>query len=830
VLLAGLVGFLLIERSDLNRSVAELSRVQALEGKARELSLYVQYNAHDTNAYTLGHVEHRLEYVSHAEQFNRVVRDIEHDLSRSSLDQTIELTLNPIRPTRARYERASERLFRAADRNRRAPAAMNQQRQDAAWEQTHKLGDQLDDHSQVLARALGTKARGLQGGIDQRNDQILAIVLALALMVGLLVMVIQSAVGRAKTAAQASRRRAEAVLSQNQSILNAAGEGILGIDSDGLITFVNPAGSLMTGYEVEELVGQSKRDMIHHSRPDGTPYPDQGSPVSMSLRDGTVQHADDEAYWRKDGSSFPVEYTITPITEGDRVTGAVVVFKDITERREMGRTKDEFTAVVSHELRTPLTSIRGSLGLLESGVLGPLPEKGQRMVEIAVQNTDRLVRLINDILDIERIASGTIDMQQELCDGAELVERSVQGVAQLAADAQVSLVTEGERVALFADPDRVVQTLTNLISNAVKFSPPGACVRVSSAAREGEALFEVADEGRGIPTANLESIFERFQQVDASDSREKGGTGLGLAICQTIVEHHGGRIWVNSTAGVGSTFSFVLPAVKGERVLAAEAASGDGPLVLVCDDDASVVEVVGAMLTQRGYRVIEAHSGEQALQRALDERPDAILLDLLMPGMSGWETAAALKRHPETDDIPVVILSVFSEGESEAPDGPVVSWLEKPLDERALFEALEHAVNPHGEPFKVLIIEDDADLAEILTAMFERHGIVSWMAGDGREAIELSQRVLPDLLVLDIGLPEADGFEVVDWLRRHERLRAVPLVVYTARELDEHDRERLRLGATTEFLTKGRITPQDFEQRVMRLLGRLTREPAVPVR
>jgi len=234
--------------------------------------------------------------------------------------------------------------------------------------------------------------------------------------------------------------------------------------------------------------------------------------------------------------------------------------QDITERREVERSKDEFISVVSHELRTPLTSIRGSLGLLASGALGPLAPKGQRMVEIAVQNTDRLVRLINDILDIERIDAGTIDMHQRPCDGAELIKRAMQCVEQFAADAHVTLTAEAEPVTLCADPDRVLQTLTNLISNAVKFSPANSTVRVRCTRRDSEALFEVVDEGKGIPVEKLASIFERFGQVDASDSREKGGTGLGLAICRKIVEHHGGRIWVDSELGAGSTFSFVLAA------------------------------------------------------------------------------------------------------------------------------------------------------------------------------------------------------------------------------------------------------------------------------
>ncbi|MDQ3759366.1 MAG: response regulator [Actinomycetota bacterium] len=615
----------------------------------------------------------------------------------------------------------------------------------------------------------------------------------------------------------------ERLLVQHQSILNAAGEGICGLDRDGRTTFINPAAARMTGYEPQDVLGRNWHELVHHTRPDGTHYPVEECPTAVGLQDGTVHHSDNDVYGRKDGTTFPVEFTSTPIVEDGYVMGAVAVFKDVSERREVERTKDEFTSVVSHELRTPLTSIRGSLGLLESGMLGPLPEKGQRMIEIAVENTDRLVRLINDILDIERIDSGQSDMHEQACDAAELIERAVQGLGQLAAEAQVKLIADARPAVILADPDRVIQTLTNLISNAVKFSPEGSSVQVSAAHRDHEVLFSVSDEGPGIPADKLDSIFGRFQQVDASDSREKGGTGLGLAICRTIVEHHGGRIWAESKLGSGATFSFVLPAQATTDAPPLGRVEG-GPTVLVCDDDAAVVEVVGTMLEQRGYRVLPAYSGEQALERAVADRPDAILLDLLMPGMSGLETAAALKQSPETREVPILILSVLSEAEAGNAGERFTDWIEKPLDEAALFQALERAVGPRVEPFKVLIVEDDRDLAAVLTATFERHGIETFHAADGHEAIELSQQVLPDLLVLDVGLPEADGFQVVDWLRHHERLSAVPMVIYTARELEASDRDRLRLGASTEFLTKGRITPQDFEKSVIGLLGRLTQQ------
>jgi len=471
--------------------------------------------------------------------------------------------------------------------------------------------------------------------------------------------------------------------SELRSILDSAAEGIYGMDLDGRTTFVNPAGANLTGHEVDELLGRRQHDIVHAARPDGTPYPFEDCPVTASLRHGLAGDVTDEVYWRKDGSSFPVEYTTTPLVQDGAVTGAVVTFRDVSDRRAAERAKDEFTSVVSHELRTPLTSIRGSLGLLAGGVLGELPEQAQRMLDIAVSNTDRLVRLINDILDIERMESGKASLARALCSAADLVDQAVQVVQAMADEAGVEIVARPVDARLWADPDRIVQTLTNLLSNAVKFSPEGGTVTLVVARQNEDVLFTVADEGRGIPADKLEAVFGRFQQVDASDARDKGGTGLGLAISRSIVAQHGGRIWVDSVMGEGSTFSFTVPGLLEEGP-AAEVIPG-APLVLICDDDPSVLEVVGEMVRRRGFEVVTADSGEQAVRSARDRRPDVVLLDLLMPGMSGWETMAALNAHSETRGIPVVILTVLTDGVRAEPEAPVADWVDKPIDDGLLF-------------------------------------------------------------------------------------------------------------------------------------------------
>lgn len=607
---------------------------------------------------------------------------------------------------------------------------------------------------------------------------------------------------------------------QRALILDAAGEGIVGTDAAGLVTFMNPAGKRMTGYLPGELTGHSLHATLHHTKTNGAPYPVEECPMHASLLDGAIHHSDEDLYWRKDGSSFPVEYTSTPIVAGGRIEGAVVVFRDITERRNMERIKDEFTSVVSHELRTPLTSIRGSLGLLGSGVLGPLPDKAQRMTQIAVENTDRLVRLINDILDLERLDSEGLHLRESSCDAKQLIARATDGMLAAALAADVTLSVDTARAALEADPDRIIQTLTNLIGNAVKFSPRGGTVQISSLRRSDDILFTVSDSGRGIPADKLESIFGRFQQVDSSDSRQSGGTGLGLAICRSIVEHHGGRIWAHSTPGEGSTFSFVLPAAPDPVGGYIPRAGGTRGSVLLCDDNAEILEVTGTLLEDRGYRVMLAHSGEEAVQRALCEPPDVLLLDLNLPGMSGAQTVLALREHADTARIPVVVLSVLQRSEEQMAESAFLDWIEKPATPDELFAALDRAIGPADDVFRALFIEPDPGVAVLLRALFARHGVAAYAASSGRQALAMCPQVRPDVLVLDDDLPPIDGLEMRSWLRGHSGIGELPVIAYDAGHVRSAEHERRAVGAVAQILTKGQISAEEFQWRVMTLLAR----------
>jgi two-component system, OmpR family, sensor histidine kinase VicK len=363
---------------------------------------------------------------------------------------------------------------------------------------------------------------------------------------------------------------------QSNSILESVGDGIYGIDLDGNCTVINPAASQMIGFKPEEVLGRNMHDLIHHSRADGTPYPTAECPIQNTLTDLDTVRVSNEVMWRKDGTSFPVEYVARPQIEpelegellpgspeakmGGKAVGVVVAFTDTTDRRALDRMKDEFISTVSHELRTPLTSLRAALGLVTGGALAERPEKLRQMLNIATGNTDRLIRLVNDILELERIGSGKAELHYTMCSADDLFRRAASLQQTDASKAQLRITFNSQGVNVWADPDRVLQTLTNLISNAIKFSPSNTEIHLRSRRIDAnEAEIQVRDQGRGIPEDKLERIFERFHQVDASDSRAMGGTGLGLAICRSIVAQHGGRIWATSTLGKSATFHFTLP-------------------------------------------------------------------------------------------------------------------------------------------------------------------------------------------------------------------------------------------------------------------------------
>ena len=613
-----------------------------------------------------------------------------------------------------------------------------------------------------------------------------------------------------------ARKRAEQDLSFKTVLLEAQSEtaidGILVVDMTGHALLVNNQFARILNIPEEVILAKDDKKLIGHALTQ-LKDPDAFLERVNYLYSHETEKTRDEIEF-KDGRVFDRYSSPLQASTGE-LYGRIWYFRDISEHRDLERTKSELISVVSHELRTPLTSIRGALGLLAGGLLRSHPEKAERMLEIAVSNTDRLVRLINDILDLERMESGKLNMEKQNCNAAELMTQAVDSVRDLAEKAGITLSVSLHSARLWVDPDRIIQALVNLLSNAIKFSTRGGAIWLSATPRADQILFQVKDQGRGIPQEKRESIFERFQQVDATDRREKGGTGLGLPITRSIVQQHDGRIWVESTLGQGSTFSFTLPILPAETILV-----GDGSgarKILVGAAEADICTTVQAFLNQPGYTVMVSSSWQEVIDRATIDCPDAILLDSSLPGMESLEAINVLKRKSHTQDVPVIGFGGTAPDEVHLTSLGMAGWVTKPLNEGSLLRALESVLGKPCEAPRVLVVEDDTDLARVLTTIFERHGAVVFHARTGQEAVRVCPQFIPDLIVLDVMLPELDGFGVVEQLRQHEYLQHLPLAVYSVKELDDSEKARLRLGESI-FMTKGCLTPQEFEQRAIGLL------------
>ncbi len=512
----------------------------------------------------------------------------------------------------------------------------------------------------------------------------------------------------------------------------------------------------------------------------------------------------------------------------------------LAQRSDMDVVKDEFISTVSHELRTPLTSIRGALGLLSAGLLGNVDGKAQNLLRIASSNTERLIRLINDILDLERMESGRAPLKLRRCSILDMAREAVDTMTPMAdgASIQLDLTCNAPRDSIYfdADPDRILQVLTNLLSNAIKFSPEDSKVSVQIDSDTNSVALKVVDRGRGIPADKLDAVFDRFQQVESGDASKKGGTGLGLAICRSIIQQHGGAIWAQpNQSGPGTTLWMQLSRSARASdtalpsLIAGPGERGEG-LILVCDDDPGIREVVAEQLRQHGYEIMEASSGEEVIAIAREQAArardhsglpiSALLLDLYMPGLSGWETLQRLKESPATASIPVVVLSVIPATERALLAGEAQGWVQKPFNENLLLAELGRVLRAKAGPGQILLVEQDQSQAQAILGGFEQAGIRIDHAATLQQAVDRCLLGAPDLIILDLTLPDGDGFSLVDWLRRQPALRTMPLVVYSSREVSEAEMQKLRLGPT-QFFTKAKVRPSEVEELVLGMVSRL---------
>lgn len=613
------------------------------------------------------------------------------------------------------------------------------------------------------------------------------------------------------------RKRAEEALRQSEErfrllVSEVTDYAILMLDPEGRIASWNAGAERIKGYKHDEIIGQ------HFSCFYPAEDVEQGKPA-YELKVATEQGRFEDEGWRvrKDGSRFWANVVITALRDGTgRLRGFGKVTRDFTERKRAeevmlrakeeaertSRFKDQFLSTMSHELRTPLNAVLGFSDLLADERYGPLNEKQRRYINHIHTGGKHLLTLITDILDLSKIEAGRMELAIENLSVQSAFSEVLSAMQPLADKKSHSLSARAEAgLAVRADGTRFKQILMNLIGNAIKFTPDGGRIELSGLQEDGRVRIEVKDNGPGIPDEEKKRIFEAFYRLRESVKKSEG-TGLGLAITQRLVELHGEELRLNSQAGQGSCFYFSLPAAvparqaPGGKTETSSRALG-AQRILVIEDDRTTAHLIRSQLSSAGYQVTLCEEPQNALEIAARLQPSAITLDIVMKPKNGWEILIQLKRDPRTAQIPLIVVSIVDQPSMGTLLG-ADEYLVKPVDKATLLGAIARHVR--GKPKtklgrSILIVEDDAPTREFIAEMLTTHGFVVTTAADGAQARAQVAAALPELVILDMMLPEVSGFELlVEW-RASLRTAGLPVFVLTSKDLSHKEQQYLRTHA-----------------------------------
>ena len=618
-------------------------------------------------------------------------------------------------------------------------------------------------------------------------------------------------------------------LELKRAILQGASYAIISTDENGIIQTFNPAAERLLGVRAAEVVGHLTPEFFHDPRElraraeqfaqEFGAEPQSAFEVLTMRGNQRGQHESEWNCVRSDGTIFPMRISHSVLKGPDgAVTGHVAIGYDLTETRRTENLKNEFVSVVSHELRTPLTSIRGALGLLSGGVAGALPPSASQMIDIAQKNADRLVLLINDILDIEKIESGKMRFEKNEVSLPALLENALEANRGYAQTLGVRIELEPLAPALngatiAGDEARLQQVMSNLISNACKWTPTGTAVQLRALLLSGEpsenarVVIEVQDAGPGVPPEFESRLFERFSQADGSATRGKGGTGLGLAVTQAIVEKHGGCVSYRApdlqNGRVGATFCFEIPvrhlATSVSTFASTSMADAPRTKMLVIEDDEEVAAVTRAILEDAGYAVEVAHSRAAALQLARRACDDGVCfagatLDLHLPDGHGLQLLEELRALPGAGALPVVVISAFcDEHDPNETRHRVERWFAKPVAPAQLLSAIAGWNSPNGLPngqtnngnsdgkARVLHVEDDVDVRRVVELILDGSSHITTAASLSQARQKIRDGKF-DLALIDIGLPDGNGLDLVEPLANQQP--PVPTILFSAREAE----------------------------------------------
>lgn len=558
------------------------------------------------------------------------------------------------------------------------------------------------------------------------------------------------------------RRRAEEASRQLAAIVESSDDAIVGWTPDGTIASWNPGAERTYGYAADEVRGRSFSLLIAPDRPDELRH------LLERLARGERIAGHETVHVTRDGRRIDVSLTISPIRDAaGAVTGVSAVARDVSGRKAIERMKDEFVGTVSHELRTPLAAIKGHIELVLDGEAGPVTDLQQRFLGVASENTDRLGALINDLLDVEKMTSGRMQL---LADRVDLsgVLRDVAATFRLEAERKglALRLDVAPLPAVVGDRDRLIQVFANLVSNAVKYTPAGE-VGISAAPVERQVEVVVRDTGIGMTPEEQRELFTKFFRSQDAVVRDAGGTGLGLVIARGIVERHGGTIAVASEKGAGTRFRVLLPAASPEPREAPAPPEPGQVTVLVVEDTAALRDLLLEQVRRMGHRAVGAAGGAEGLDLARRLSPDLIIMDILMPAPDGWEVLARLKEDPATQHIPVVVHTIVEDRERGLRLG-AADYLVKPVETSRLRRAILAALADRPAP--LFVVDPDPALGDRLAR--ELRGAVS-VVGQARSLAEARaiRPAGPAVILLSRQLPDGDAGELVRAWRRDPAYR-----------------------------------------------------------
>jgi signal transduction histidine kinase/DNA-binding response OmpR family regulator len=591
--------------------------------------------------------------------------------------------------------------------------------------------------------------------------------------------------------------------------------------------------STLAIYVISRRITRPVKQLTDRAKKIADGFLDQVIPVHSRDEIGQLALSFNNMTWALKGNISEKERVLVELQElnqtlEDRIRQRTAEIEAINKQLlEATRHKSEFLANMSHELRTPLNAVIGFSEILLDRGLGDLNSKQKEYLHDIMTSGLDLLSLINDILDLSKVEAGRMELDLNTFDLPMLLDNTLRFVKERASRHGIQLTLEvDERLGDFnGDERKVKQVLLNLLSNALKFTPDGGRIILKTSPADGLTQISVSDTGIGIATENLQQIFEEFQQIRGDHEGKGEGTGLGLALAKKFVELHGGTIWVESVVGRGSTFTFTLPMrapveKATESPTMAQPAPNQTQLVLVVEDDPRAVKLLSTYLFEEGYTIEVASDGEEGLKKARALHPAVVALDILLPKVDGWEFLTRIKADPETRGIPIIILSVVEERGKGFTLG-AADYLTKPFQREELIAALRRisiSTRLRDPAAKLLAIDDDPMALELVRAIAEAEGYRVLSATGGEEGVALAKAELPALIILDLIMPEVDGFAVVDQLGDDPTTRAIPIVILTNKQLTTGEKNRLN-GRISHMAQKGEFRRANFVDLVNRLAG-----------